>query len=254
MKSITEYQIPYLTKEKVITKQEDGSELSKFEEVKKHLKVIIKEPSRKEIVYSQNIYQETWSDAVRRGILTRAIIDKSYSNNEGFLSESDKKQLEDAAEKIQSIRKTWESEFKDVKEEDQTETQKEEINKLSEELVDAQSEFDKLESQIENIYINSAETIAYNKKILYETLFLTHIEKDGKTNPIVEGNTLDERLAGYDKILENQKDDEGKSRAEMYGNILRRNGRILDLLYRGKIEMSQLPKLHEQIEAGKVII
>lgn len=251
MKEIFNYQLILKTQEKVTTQQEDGSELSKLEDVDKKVKIIIKEPSRKEIEAARNIYQETWSDAVRRKILTRAIIDKEYKNNNGVLSDDEAGEINRAAETINEVREKFQ-EFKDVKFEDRTDEQKEEIEKLSKQFEAAQSVIDALEQKLEILYANSAETIAFNKQILFNTLFLTYVEIDGKTAAVVPGDSLDEKLARFDAILDDKSSETAKSKGILYDEILHRNVKYLELLSTGKIQLSQLEIFNQKVDAGEI--
>jgi len=253
MKQIFSYTLKYPTKEKVTKIQEDGSELTTLQEIEKEIKVIIKEPSRKEIEAAKNVYQETWADAVRRGILTRAIIDKTYDNSDGFLSELEKKDLQESIEKINEIREEY-TKFKDIKEEDLTAEQKEQIEKLSSEFSSTQDKFNELERRSEILYRNSAETIAADKQITYNTLFLSYIEKDGKIEPVVPGDTIQVRLEKFDAIIENQSTEEAKTRAALYNTILYRNGKYINYLANGQIVPSQLEELNKQVDEGKIVL
>jgi hypothetical protein len=253
MKHLFTYQLPYKSKEKVTKVQEDGSELSTWEDVEKHIKVIIKEPSRRDSEAAQNIYQETWSDAVRRGILTRAIIDKTYKNSDGFLSSDELKSIDAVIEKIREIREQF-VKFKDLKEEELTEDQKLEIKNLTEQFNIAQSELSSLELRAESLYRNSAETIASEKQLLHNILFLSFVEKDGKIEPLVSGGTVQEKLDKFDAILENQSTDEAKQRAILYDTILYRNGKYISYLSQGRILPSQLEEINKQVDEGKITL
>lgn len=253
MKEIFSYELPYKTKEKVTKVQEDGSELSSMQDIEKKIKVIIKQPTRKEVESAKNTYQEAWSDAVRRGILTRAIIDKTYSNQDGILSESDKKELQKASDQINKVRLEYEK-FKDIKEEDKTDKQKKEIEKLLEKFTEAKNKFNQLEQLSESLYRNSAENIAQEKQLLYNTLFLSYIEQDGKVRPISEGETVEDRLSKLDSILDDDSSEQSKELSKFYDTVIKRNGYYIGQLSIGNIEISQLPILNEMIDTGKIVL
>lgn len=253
MKKLFEYPLITKVKEKIVTKNEDGSELTNWQEVDKTVKVFIKEPGRKDVESARNIYQEAWSDAVRRGILTRAIIDKTYSNNQGFLSEIEKKDLEVAGNKMIEIREKYLAlDFRETPDEDKNPEQKEIIENLSDEFIEAQKSFNRLEQINESLYRNSAESIAADKQILFNTLFLSYIEKDGKVEPLVAGETLEDKLNKYDGILEDQSSDAAKEKSRLYNEILQRNGYFVTLLAGGKIDPVQLNILNEKIDSGEI--
>lgn len=251
MKELFSYSLTYKTKTRVTEKQEDGSEVTRLQDVEKPVKVIIKSPSRRDSEAAKNIYQESWSDAVRRGILTRAVIDKTYSNQDGVLSESQKQNLEEAFKKMVGIREKYQP-YSEIKEEDRTEEEKQEIEKLGKEFETAQEEFYKIEALSDSLYRHSAENIAAEKQVLYNALFLTFLDFNGKSQSIVEGETLSARQDNLDKILDDDSNDDAKEKARLYSVVFYRNLKYLDYLGNGRIALDQLSTINEKVDKGEL--
>ena len=83
------------TKEK--RKNQDGveEEVEVTKKVKKDIpyKVIIKDPSRRQLEEADMEYSIEMSNCIKKGILTKAMLAKKYSDTGGMLSESDANRL-----------------------------------------------------------------------------------------------------------------------------------------------------------------
>ena len=83
--------------EKTIINKETGKEEKvsvneKFTE-KEPVRVVLKEPNRREIEEADMEYSIEMSQCVKRGILTKAMLAKKYSDTGGLLAEEDAKNL-----------------------------------------------------------------------------------------------------------------------------------------------------------------
>ena len=252
MKTLIEYILKIKSKEDVTETLENGDKIIKSVEVEKPVKVILKEPSRAEVNKSKEIFQVELSNAIRAGILSRAVLDKIYRQNDGVLTDGELKRIEEIKKRLDEIRAEYQK--LPQKPEDQTEDEKAKVNDLANEFIVITKNLDQLEAGLESLFANSAEAVAQSKQILWNVLFLSYIEKDGKLRPLLDGEDSDERLANLDKILETQESDEDKSRAALYGEILDRNGYFITRLSKGTIEQNQLEELNKQIEAGEITL
>lgn len=251
MKNLIEYTLTTKSKQDVTYPQEDGSKKVVTEEIDVPIKVILKEPSRADTEKAKNVYLETWSDGVRRGLLTRAVLSKTYRASEGILTKEEIKSLEEVQVRIQEIRAEYQKiEAADTK----SEEDKKKIEDLVNEFTVVNQQLSELEEVNESLYANSVENLASQKQNMWNLLFLSFIEKDGKPRPVVEGETLEERLSNFDKILDSQETEEDKQRAELYNKILLRNGFFINMLSRGKIEQNQLVEINRQIDSGEIVL
>lgn len=252
MKNLIEYTLKIKSKEDVTETLENGDKIIKSVEVEKPVKVVLKEPSRQETNKAREFYLVELSNALRAGILSRAVLDKMYRQNEGVLTESELKRIDKIRNRLDEIRVEYQK-FPQ-KPEDQTDEEKTKINDLINEFTVITRDLEQLEEGLESLFSNSAESVAQSKQALWNVLFLSFIEKDGKLRPVVEGETLDERLDAFDKILEAQNTEDEKNRAALYNEILTRNGSFVNLLSKGKVEQSQLKELNDKIESGEIVL
>lgn len=249
MKNLIEYTIKIKSKEDVTETLENGDKIIKSVEVEKPVKVILKEPSRAEANKANDIYQEYWADGVRRGLLPRAVLSKVYRQNEGIFTKNEIEVLREVETKIEEIRAEYKTiETKNVK----SPADESRIKELIKDFEIQNAELSGLESINEALFENSVENLAGQKVVMWQLLFLSYIEKDGKPVTLVEGDTLDQRLANFDKIIEDQSE-EGKARADLYNKILDRNGYFLSNLYKGKITVDQLEELNKRIENPELV-
>ncbi len=247
MKQIFSYNLPFKAKERVTKKQDDGSEITKEEEVTKTIKVIIKEPSRTDLQAAQDVYQREWSRCVREGIVTRAILDKTYRQDEGILTNKESEEISKIQDRLKEIGDEY-AEIEKTPEDLRTEDDKNKIKNLWDEFSEIQSDLQKLDSLNESLYQNTAEVIAGQKQSLYNILFLSFVEVNGKVLPLVAGDTIEQKLNSFDKILDDTSSESAKQKAELYGRILDRNTLFINALARGQIQISQLALLNENLD------
>lgn len=247
MKKIFEYSLPYSTQARVTKIQEDGSELTTYDKVEKKITVVIKEPTRLDIEAAKRVYQKEWNRCVQDGILVRAVVDKQYRHSNGILTEDEQKQLTEVAERIKEIRDKY-SQLDKIPMVDRSQENIDDIKKLVEEFSNVQTQLTQLEAINESLYENTAETIASQRQLAHNIFFLTYIDRDGKVEPFVKGDTLDDKLNFYDSIVDDEGNDEKKERARLYSEILTRNTQYIAWLSRGQINKDQLKEINDSID------
>lgn len=252
MKELFSYNLPYTVKERVTKAQEDGSEITTLENVEKKIRVIIKSQSREDVNQSTKIYKKEWCECVRDGILTRAVLDKQYRNSDGIFTESEQKELVSIGEEIESIKKEYKLIGEKYKEnEDKSDEDTKKIEELVVKFNNLQGQLNKLQDLEDSLYQNTAEAIASQKQLAYNTLFLTLVEKDGKIEPYLRGDTLDQKLKSYDAIMEDTDTDDKKEKARLYATILDRNTQYINWLTRGLVTVDQLKEINDSLDKPK---
>ena len=78
MKELFSYTLPLKQKQEITETLPNGDKITKSVDKESLVKIIIKEPSRKEIQEAKDVYNREWSRCVTNGIVTRAILDKKY--------------------------------------------------------------------------------------------------------------------------------------------------------------------------------
>ena len=85
------------------TGQEEEVEVSKKITKKVPYEIVLKEPNRRELEEADMEYSIEISRCIKRGILTKAMLAKKYSDTGGILSESDAKKLMDLYSELSEL-------------------------------------------------------------------------------------------------------------------------------------------------------
>ena len=238
MKEHFSYTLPLKQKQEITETLPNGDKITKSVDKESLVKIIIKEPSRKEIQEAKDVYNREWSRCVTNGIVTRAILDKKYRAENGIFTPSEIKNLEDTQKRIKEIREEY-SVLDKIPNKSVEDNEK--INDLLNEFSNIQKGLDELENLNEDLYSNTAESISKQKEIMYNILYLSYIEERGRPVPLIDGDSLEDKLENYDVIL-----DKNDEKSKLYYKIIERNGYFVNMLSRGKLEVSQLDALNKQ--------
>ena len=238
MKELFSYTLPLKQKQEITETLPNGDKITKSVDKESLVKIIIKEPSRKEIQDAKDVYNREWSRCVTNGIVTRAILDKKYRAENGIFTPSEIKNLEDTQKRIKEIREEY-SVLDKIPNKSVEDNEK--INDLLNEFSNIQKGLDELENLNEDLYSNTAESISKQKEIMYNILYLSYIEERGRPVPLIDGDSLEDKLENYDVIL-----DKNDEKSKLYYKIIERNGYFVNMLSRGKLEVSQLDALNKQ--------
>lgn len=238
MKELFSYTLPLKQKQEITETLPNGDKITKSVDKESLVKIIIKEPSRKEIQEAKDVYNREWSRCVTNGIVTRAILDKKYRAENGIFTPSEIKNLEDTQKRIKEIREEY-SVLDKIPNKSVEDNEK--INDLLNEFSNIQKGLDELENLNEDLYSNTAESISKQKEIMYNILYLSYIEERGRPVPLIDGDSLEDKLENYDVIL-----DKNDEKSKLYYKIIERNGYFVNMLSRGKLEVSQLDALNKQ--------
>jgi hypothetical protein len=200
MKSIYEFTVNKKVK-KQVEEQTDAGKLVKEVEQDAPIKIIFKKPNRAESEEADSVSAVEYSDSIRKGIITKPLLEKLYDEKGGFLAENYEKKSG------QLLSRFWELENKfqtlNIKE-NKTADDQEELNQIAGEFVQVRNNLQALESQRNTLFQNTAETRAQNKTVFWLTLFLTYIQEDPNqpATPFYDGVTFEEKRADYDKKVE----------------------------------------------------
>tara|TARA_R110000824_G_scaffold14858_2_gene62864 strand:- start:15181 stop:15945 length:765 start_codon:yes stop_codon:yes gene_type:complete len=201
------------TIEKEITEEvsevikEDGKEktITKKKKVKKPYSVNFYRPTRRQVEEAELEYSIEMSKCIKKGIMTRAMLAKQYSDSGGLVSEEDAQKLTECYAKLlekQNLFRKVESNKKPSAEDKKkiTEVQKD-IASLRREIVD-------LEISYNNLFNHTADVKAQNRVIGWYALNMSTISDEyGDESPFVSGDTFEEKQEALHQIEESDEDD-----------------------------------------------
>lgn len=185
-----------------ITKNEAGEEVKTITKVKDKVprKFFVKRPNRALSDAANLFYGEKYAEAFKRGLLTRAVVERQLEYD-GVVT---KEQKEKEKELIDEITKLQEEVQKSALKPDTERTEEEnkalEQQKLT--LANKQNEYIKSEGYRASLFSNTCESYAREQLAIWFTLFLSYIDKDSKEEPFFPGKDYNEKLKKYDEISE----------------------------------------------------
>jgi len=177
--------------------------------VKKEVPYTIKiyQPSRRQVEDADMEFSVEMSKCIKRGILTKAMLAKKYSDSGGLLTEDDSKDLirlyKELAELQNSLGKSMAKKKK-------SETEKEKEGELTEQFASTRKRIVDLETTYQNVFNHTADTKAQNKTVMWYLLNLSTVKgPDGEESPLFPGESQEDKENSYyqkdeseDEVLE----------------------------------------------------
>lgn len=189
------------TKEK--RKNEEGveEEVEVSKKVKKEIpcKVIIKDPSRRELEEADMEYSIEMSNCIKKGILTKAMLAKKYSDTGGMLSESDANRLVELYAELADLEGEYTRRtLKHRNRKKLPKNIKEQIDDIAAKIAIARRDIVTLESSYQTLFSHTADTKAQNRIVLWYLTHLTYIQKE-EEEPVAffEGDNFEAKIDDY---------------------------------------------------------
>ena len=160
---------------------------------------------RRELEDAELEYSVEMSRCVKRGILTKAMLYKKYSDTGGVFSEQDAKDYGKLYTEVLNLQNEYvRLDSADKK----TDKQEKRLEKIKEELGATKQRMVEVESTMHTLFDHTADTKAQNRLLLWYTLMLTHVQgdKDEDPTPYFGGEDFEQRVEDYYK-KEDQSDD-----------------------------------------------
>lgn len=227
--------------EKTETKEENGQTITVTQKVKEDVpvRVIIKQPSRKNMEDADLQYSIEMSNCVKKGILTKGMLTKKYSDTGGMFSEDDANELM----KLYSVVTSWQNELTRVT--SKTDVNKEAETALIDKILAAKARIVQLESDNLTLFNNTADTIAQNNVIRWFCLNMAHTQiANGPIEPMFKGLTTEEKLAQLYAMDETED--------AVYTKAFRKLMTFVSFWYFSKnVKKEDFEKLDSDIESGK---
>ena len=234
--------------EKTIIDKETGEEkkVAVNEKIKENdpVRIILKEPNRRQIEEADMEYSIEMSQCVKRGILTKAMLAKKYSDAGGLMAERDPQRLSTAyadLSKLQTdytrlVTKTGEKNSQD----------EEKANKIIGEMGELRRQIVDMETDYASLFNHTADTKAQNRVILWYVLNLTYVAH-GEEDPelFFVGKTFEEKEQKYYELDE--------SNDELYGLIQGKLATFISYWYfTAGVTREDLEQLDKDIEEGNI--
>jgi len=223
-----------------------GDVIKKIKKVKEKIPYTIrlKRPSRRELEEAELEYSVEMSNCVKKGILTRAMLYKKYSDTGGVYTDDEAQDYG----KIYKDLLTLQNEYVRMDSVDKpTEKQKEKLEKIKDDLASSKKKLVEFESNMHSLFDHTADTKAQNKLLLWYSLMLTHIqgEEDEKPIPYFKGETFEEKT----KDFYNKEDDS----SEFYQEVVKKVTTILAFWFFNQASKpEEFNSLIEQMEKGEL--
>lgn len=228
--------------EKTETKEENGQKITVTQKVKEEVpvKIIIKQPSRKNLEDAELQFSIEMSNCIKKGILTKGMLTKKYSDTGGVLSEDDAKELVTLYNKITQLqndllRLTSKSDY-----------DKEAEAVIIDKITNLRMRMVQVESTYRALFDNTADNIAQNNVIRWFCLHMAHTQviPDGNIEPMFKGTTTEQKLESLHQMDENED--------ELYAKAYRKLATFMSFWFFSKnAKREDFEKLDNDIETGK---
>lgn len=163
--------------------------------------ILIFNPSRRQIEDADMEFSVEMSKCIKKGILTKAMLAKKYSDSGGLLSEDDSQNLMRLYRELTEVQQSL---AKIVGKKNKSKEEKSKEEELTEKFADIRKEIVDLETTYQNVFNHTADTKAQNKTILWYLLNLAHFKSEnGEIQPMFPGETLEDKEDSYYEKDEN---------------------------------------------------
>lgn len=197
-----------------IQKQINAEGVEEEVEVKKKVKkdipitIAIKKPNRKQIEEAETEFAIKMSECIKKGILTKAMLAKKYSDTGGALSEEDAKKLLSLYKDINNIEKDIAKMSMTVIDRKNPKTKKK-ISDFESELLEKRREIFEIENDYQTLFNHTADVKARNHVMMWYIVNLSFYKsKDLEVEDykeLFEGDSYEKKIESFYK-----KDEEGE--------------------------------------------
>jgi hypothetical protein len=227
------------------TDQEEEISVTKDVVEKIPYRLVMKQPTRRQIEEAELEFSVEMSNCIKRGILTKAMLAKKYSDTGGLLAEEDAKALTKMYVEYGELSQENEKlQIKNVK----SEKNKERMNEIAGRIAVLRKDIINVETSYSNLFNHTADVRAENKVIQWYILNLTYIQKDqdDEMSLLFEGRDFDQKLQVYYEMEEDGN--------ELYDLVGGKIAALYSFWYysSGTVSHIDMEKLDQDIEEGKV--
>jgi DNA-binding XRE family transcriptional regulator len=236
--------------EEETTRNKKNKETGKMEKVvttktvKKEIpyKIKIYEPSRRQVEEADMEFSVEMSKCIKRGILTKAMLAKKYSDSGGLLTEDDSTDL---VRLYKELAETQTDLAKLISKKRKTPEEKEREGELTETFASTRKRIVNLETTYQNVFNHTADTKAQNRTIIWYVLNLTAVEGPDGEEALFAGETPEEKEESYYQMDEEED--------EIYDLAREKLMTFISFWYFSQnASMEDFAKLEEDIDGGNL--
>lgn len=211
MKEIYSFSIDVVRETKEVSKKKqknketgEEEEVSVEKTVKKEIpvKIIIKEPTRRQMEEADMEFSIEMSKCIKRGILTKAMLAKKYSDSGGLLSEEDAKHLTRRYSELGDLQNKYTRLSAKPKKNAQDEKR---LKGFMGKMAELRRDIVDMETSYSSLFNHTADNKAQNKVILWYLVNLSYYQENESSSPKPFFNAEDseEKIEQYYDIDEN---------------------------------------------------
>jgi hypothetical protein len=193
-----------------VTKKRKNKDTGKMEEYSVEetskkpvpVKIIIKEPSRRELEEADIEYSIEMSKCIKKGILTKAMLAKKYSDTGGLLTEDDAKTLTRSYGELGDLQNKYSRLSSKPKKSKQDE---EKLTSLLGEMTEKRRDIVDMETSYSSLFNHTADSKAQSKVILWYLVHLSHYQEneESEIKSFFTGEDSEDKIDQYYDIDEN---------------------------------------------------
>jgi len=217
--------------------------VSKTIEVPTRYRIVIKQPNRRQMEEADMEYSIEMSRCIKKGILTKAMLSKKYSDLGGMMTEDDALELNKHYARVGELQTEYQRyQSKEKK-------NAEDLNMIRQLLIDlteTRTSIVNLETAYSSLFNHTADTKAQNKAIMWYVVNLTYFKEeeseDSELTPLFEGVTADDKLEQYYLF-----DEQGKS--DIFNNIKNKLTTFISYwFFSSSTDKEEFDNLNEDVE------
>jgi hypothetical protein len=175
-----------------------GEEITSKKKVteKEPIEFFIKRPSRRELEEAELEYSVEMSRCVKKGILTKAMLAKKYSDTGGIFSEDESKNYAKLYKDILDLQNEY-IRLDSADKKDEKQSKRFEVIKT--EIAEAKRNIIEIESNFQSFFDHTADIKAQNRLLLWYVINLTYIqdEDSSEPKPYFKGDDFESKIEDY---------------------------------------------------------
>jgi hypothetical protein len=233
-------------KETTKTNKKTGEEVTTKKKVTESIpvEVQVKRPSRRELEEAELEYSIEMSKCIKKGILTKAMLAKKYSDTGGLFSQEDAERYASLYKQALDLQNEY-IRLETVS--NRTEKQDVRFEEVKSEIASIRKDIVELESSFQSLFDHTADNKAQNKLIQWYVLNLTYVYDEVKDRFVqyFEGDNLEEKTDFFYKKEESEDD--------FYFKLIKKVTTVLAFWFFNQASSpDEFDELMKKVEAGEL--